>query len=292
MKNILVEAPLQSSVSTGITQLQLLLELPTDAKEALIMFWQRLERGLFLYLYRKYFPDDYHLSQESEEIDAGWNYSPREVEFFYLTLDHFLPLLDIDYISQVGAEGERATDIIPVLPYEMPWWRDFDQLPLGWQYLRLLSGTLTAEEITEVAPELVGLPTELQTNLFQTSLAISASSPAVQAQLRRLFLARESSYTGFGQVLALYQRQTGIGWLDTHPEDELLYEDYCWCEAHFASLIQEYQAAQCYEEQVNHFANWLAYDVTRVYQLFTLIAQVVPMPCIASITTGSPEVGV
>ena len=116
-----LDAPLQYSVPAAITRLQMLLEIPVDVKEARIMFWQRLERGLLLYLYRKYFPDDYRLSQESEEIDPGWNYSPREVEFFYLTLDHLLPLLDIDYISQVGAEGERATFIIPVLPYEMPW---------------------------------------------------------------------------------------------------------------------------------------------------------------------------
>ena len=271
-----LDAPLQYSVPAAITRLQMLLEIPVDVKEARIMFWQRLERGLLLYLYRKYFPDDYRLSQESEEIDPGWNYSPREVEFFYLTLDHLLPLLDIDYISQVGAEGERATFIIPVLPYEMPWWAEFEDLSLGWQYLRLLSGTLTSNDVAELA----GLPEDLLADLHGVSRAISAASPADQARLRRFFLRQETPYAEFGQVLALYQRQTGIGWFDTHPEDEILYEDYCWCETHFEALLQEYQAAQRYEEQVNAFADWVVQDVSRLRQLLLMIWQVVPKPTV------------
>jgi hypothetical protein len=259
------------SVSRAITRLQILLEMPTDVKEALLMFWQRQEQGLFLYLYRKYFPDDYRLSQESEEINPAWNYSPREVEFFYLALDHLLPLLDVDYISQVGAEGERASDIIPVLPYQMPWWAEFEQLSLGWQYLRLLSGTLTPDEAIEAMSAFNGLPEDLKTSLLVAGCAMSAASPTEQARVRRFFCAQQSPYAGFGQVLALYQCQTGIAWLDALPDEGGLYEDYCWCETHFEALIQEYQAAQRYEEEVNTFATWLVRDGDRLRHLLALI---------------------
>ncbi len=281
-----LDASLQYSVPVAISRLQRLLDMPLDVKEAVRMFWQRQERGMFLFLYRTYFPEDYRLSQESEEIDPGWNYSPREVEFFYLTLDHLLPLLDVEYISQIGAQGERASDMIPVCPYEMPWWSEFEHLTPGWQYLRLLSGTFTLDEVNDVLPERVGLPENLLADLFVASRTMSTASPADQTRARRFFLAQDSLSAGFGRILALYQRQTGIGWLDTHPEDEIPYEGYCWCETHFEGLIQEYHAAQVYEEQANAFANELVNNMSLLRQLLTMLRQVVPNQTAAPTVKG------
>lgn len=262
------------SVPLTITRLRVFLEMPLNAREAVIFFWQRQERGIFLYLYRKYLPDDYRLSQESEEIDPGWNYSPREVEFFYLVSDNLFPL-DIDYISDIGANGERATEMIALLPYEMPWWGNLEYLSLGWQILAYLSGTLSMEEVEQQIHIFVGLPDDLLVRLHTCARTMSAAPFSAQETVRRFFLSLDTPYVGVGLVLALYQRRTGIEWLDT-SEDDMLYEDFCWCDDHFGRLIAEYQAAQQYEARANVFALWLQQDIRRVRQLLSLLEQRVP----------------
>lgn len=256
-------------VPTTITRLRVLLNLPLNTREALTFFWQRQERGVFLYLYRKYLPDEYRLSQESEEIDEGWNYSPREVEFFYLVSDHLFPL-DIDYLSEAGASGERATEMIPLLPYEMPWWNNLEDLPPGWQLLAYLSGTLPAKEIERQSEVFAGLPDDLRVDLSICGRAMHAAPFPEQEAICQFFLGLDAPYAGFGQVLALYQRRTGIGWLDT-AEDELFYEDFCWCDDHFARLIAAYQTAQQWEARANAFATWLQQDMRRIHQLLSLL---------------------
>lgn len=263
------------SVPLALTRLQVLLDVPLNAREAIIFFWQRQDRGIYLYLYRKYLPDDYRLSEESEEIVEEWGYSRREVEFFFLVQDNLFPL-DIDYISEIGANGERMTELIALIPYEMPWLGDLESLSLEWQILAYLSGTLSMEEVEQKIQLFVGLPEDLLVQLQSSARAMIAASLPERETVRRFFLDLDTPYGGFGLVLALYQRRTGIGWLDTW-DDEILYEDFCWCDEHFGRLIVEYRAAQQFEERANAFALWLREDILhRVSQLLSLLEQYVP----------------
>jgi len=83
--------------------------------------WLEKQRAYseFLPLYLHFFPAEYEASEASSEIDDAWSYSLREIEFFYLVDERLFPL-NIDFLSDVGANGERV-DVIYPLPYEMPW---------------------------------------------------------------------------------------------------------------------------------------------------------------------------
>jgi len=265
----------QYCVRTALDRLRVYLNLPRSPQEAIDMFWRRFEYGLFVYLYRTFFPDDYTASQESNEIDESWSYSPREVEFLYLVTDRLFPL-DIDFISEAGVNGDRATEMIYLEPYEMPWWdEEFENLSPGWQMLRLLSGTLTDQEAPQLIAEMEGLPPYLLTDLLAGSQAIAAAPLSVQYKACTFFLGQDHPGSKFGQVLALYQRKTGNPWLDTDSEHEILYEGYCWCEKHVREIAQTYQAAQVYEEQVNAFAHWLEEDTSRIKPLVEMLLQIV-----------------
>lgn len=240
------------------------------------MFHQRYDHGIFLYLYRRFFPDEYVASQESEEIDPGWSYSPREVDFLFLVDSHLFPL-NLDFISEAGANGDRATETIYLMPCEMSWWYDdFEHLSPGWQVLRLLSGTVKSKEVRKMIGAMRGLPSAGRNELLHGSLAMAGAQPSQLKAVRTRFTHRGPPLSGFGQVLALYQCQTGNPWLDTDSGNEILYEGTCWCEKHVEEIAQTYQAARVYEQQVNAFANWLEEDSSRISQIIEVIEQEVP----------------
>ncbi len=261
------------SIPAALARLQKYIDLPRNTREAITLFYQRFDLGILLYLYRRIFPDDYATSQASEEIDPDWNYSPREVEFLEMVDDRLFPL-DLHFMSEAGANGDRATEMIYLVPYAMPWWYDaFEGLSLGWQALRLLSGTMTSDEAPQLVATMDRLSPAGRTRLLAASLVMARASPEQFDALRMRFLRRDPPFSGFGQVLALYQYRTGNPWLDTDTDSEILYEGACWCEEHIAEIAQSYQAAQIYEQQVNDFATWLAEDSHRLSQLLALITQ-------------------
>ena len=257
-------------VPEALVRLNVYRTIPCNVSETLEWLGKNCEYKEFLYLYLHVFPNEYTASEASIEIEEAWGYSPREVEFLFLVDERLFPL-DIDSMSEAGMSGERA-DVIYPRPYEMPWWYEPESLSIGWQVLRLLSGTggnLTQQKLSAMQC----LPVTLLTALVEIAETVTIS-PAVSVQHVRQLCDQDASspLSDLGGALALLLQKTGNPWLDTDPDNEFLYEGYWWSIAHINEMAADYTAAQALEHRVEAFVEWLEVDLlTRVPLCLSII---------------------
>jgi hypothetical protein len=266
-----------SSVPEALLQLTVYRTIPRNVSEALAWLGTRREYHEFLSLYLHLFPNEYAASEARIEIEEAWSYSPREVELFCLVDEHLFPL-DSDAISDAGANGERI-EVIYARPYEMPWWYEPHSLSVGWQVLLLLSGREHHDQSQQKLSGLQCLPPDLLSALVEVAEALTVS-PAASVQRVRQICAQEasSSLADLGLALALLLQQTGNPWLDTDPDNEILYEGYLWSIEHVKEIAADYSAAQAIEQRVRVFVEWLEADLLTQTPLCLSIAQVACSP--------------
>lgn len=248
------------SVPEALARLAVYRTFPRNVVEA--MQWLEKKRGYseFLLLYLQLFPSEFATSEASIEIEEAWSYSPREIEFFYLVDERLFPL-NIDFLSDVGANGERV-DVIYPIPYETPWWYEPEVLSIGWQVLRLFAGVEATQQMRAQLVVIPGLGEDLLAALLTLPGKLTMPADRYVAHICQCCEADPSSpLRDLGLALALLLQRTGNPWLDTDSDNEFLYEGYWWTLEHVKEMAADYRAAQAIEQRVRTLVAWLEADL-------------------------------
>lgn len=259
------------SVPEALIRLAVYRAFPRNVVEATQWLEKKRRYSEFLLLYLQLFPSEFAASDASIEVEEAWSYSPREIEFFYLVDERLFPL-NIDFLSDVGADGERV-DVIYPIPYEMPWWYEPEVLSLGWQILRLLAGIEATQQIRVQLATMPGLAPDLLAALLALPGRLTMPPDRYVAHVCRHCETDPSSpLRDLGLALALLLQQTGNPWLDTDSDNEFLYEGYWWTLEHVQEIAADYQAAQAIEQRMRAFVAWLEENLfARVPSCLSLI---------------------
>jgi hypothetical protein len=259
------------SVPTALYRLKTYRFLPKTVQEATAQLRCYLASRLTLRLYRKYFPTEFSASRASFMIGEN-GYSDCEVEFFHLVDRHHFPL-DLDYMFDLGSEGERPPDIL-LVPWANSWWDEpFDQLQTGWQILLLLSGFFNDAYLTDFLGAIEGLSSEVETEIAE----FVKSGEYSLKHLKKLCRAAIPPLCHLGDALALILRETGNTWLDTDPESETPFQGACWCEYHYQLIADAFREARELDAWADEVAAWLEGDLNpRVKRILFLMREAQP----------------
>ena len=195
-----------------------------------------------LYLYQKFFPEQFALSAGLPLPQQFETYSQKELEFFKLVDQHLFDLSWEFYQDENDNGGERDNTIW-VQSLGLDWWEyEPDEIPESWLVLLFLTANF---ELTQL-----GLAAE-----FDEVLVERKKGRLNWAELERDCQLASSPLNILTEALTILDHDTGNVWLDSTSETP--YDRAFWCEEDIIFLTDKFREASVSLERVEEFFDWM-----------------------------------